>query len=442
MANGAVNSLLKKNIIGSFLVKGVGIAVNLALIPIGIHFLDKEHFGVWVVINSLLTWLTFFDLGLGNGMRNKLTTSVYKKRIKEARQLVGTGYITIFYVIATIFLVFLLVNSYIRWNIVFNVSASWNGELTTVIFWAITLFLVQILLKNIGFILLSLHLTAVNNSLMVFSNILSLVVIYSLSFFNIQGSLLTYALIICGTPVVIYLLATVIFFSSRFSFLRPTTLRINKGLLKDIGGLGLKFFVIQAAAMVLFQGNNILITQYFGPEEVTNYNVSYRYFNIVIMIFSILLTPFWSIFTKAYAEGNTAWIRSTLIKLQKMWFISIGVILVMIIMASYVYRIWVGSHINISMALNIANGLFAIIYAWNSIYLYFLNGVGKIRLQYLLTIIVLLLYVPLVMLSLTFLKDPALIIFVNCATQLLFSVFCYIQVQKILNKKAYGIWDK
>lgn len=442
MVTGKLNTLLKKNIIGSFAVKGVGIAVNIALIPIGIHFLDKERFGVWVVINSLLAWLTFFDLGLGNGMRNKLTTAVFKKRVKEARQLIGTGYTTIFYVVSTAFLLFLLVNSYISWYKVFNVSSAWNEELTKVIFWAITLFLLQILLKNIGFILLSLQLTAVNNSLMVCSNILSLVIVYSLQLMDVPGSLLMYAIIICGTPVIVYLLATLIFFSGRFSILRPASLRVNKDLLKDIGGLGLKFFVIQAAAMLLFQGNNILITQYFGPEEVTNYNISYRYFNIIVMAFSILLTPFWSAFTKAYAEQNTVWINSTLKKLQQMWFISIAVVLAMIIAANFIYRLWVGEHITISRQLNIANGLFAVIYVWNSIYLYFLNGIGKIQLQYYLTVVVLIVYLPLTILFLTFMKDPAVIIFVNCAIQLLFSIFCYIQVQKILNKRTYGIWDK
>ncbi|MEO5995227.1 MAG: hypothetical protein ABIN89_00940 [Chitinophagaceae bacterium] len=438
----SLNRIIKKNLVGSFMVKGVGIVVNLALIPIGIHFLDKERFGVWIIINSLLAWLTFFDLGMGNGMRNKLTFAFQKKRIKEARQLVSTGYISIFGITSLVFLIFCILNSFINWSSIFNVSSQLNPELSKVIFWAIFLFLLQVVLKNIGFILLGLQLTAINNSLSVLANILSLVVILFLQYLKIPGSLMMYAICICGAPILVYLVTTIIFFSGRFAFLRPNFSYINYASLKNIGGLGLKFFMIQVAAMVLFQGNNIFITQYFGPKEVTNYNVSYRYFNIVIMVFSILLTPFWSAFTKAYAEENMDWIKSILIKLRRLWYLSVVAVLLMIILARFVFHVWVGSSIQVSTEMNIANGLFAIIYAWNSIYLYFLNGTGKIKLQFYLTILVLVVYVPLTMLFLNIYRDPSIIIYSNCLIQLLFSVFCYMQVHKIINKKVHGIWNR
>jgi O-antigen/teichoic acid export membrane protein len=438
---GNLNRIIKKNLVGSFMVKGVGIAVNLALIPIGINFLDKERFGVWVIINSLLAWLTFFDLGLGNGMRNKLTAAFQKKRIKEARQLISTGYVSIFIATSVALLGFLIANRFINWSTVFNVSAQLNPELSRVITWSISLFLLQVVLKNIGFIMLSLQLTAINNSLSVLSNILALSIIFSWQVLKIPGSLLMYAICICGTPVVIYFLATAIFFCGRFSFLRPGIFYFNYASLKNIGGLGVKFFVIQVAAMLLFQGNNIFITQYFGPGEVTSYNVSYRYFNVVIMVFSILLTPFWSAFTKAYTQENMEWIKSILQRLRKLWYLSVLAVVAMVVLANYVYQLWIGDQVQVSVEMNIANGLFAIIYAWNSIYLYFLNGTGKIRLQYFLTLIVLALYVPLTMLLLQGYRHPSTIIYTNCLIQLLFSVFCYVQVDKILNKKVHGIWN-
>lgn len=437
-----LNRIIKRNLVGSFMVKGIGIVVNLALIPLGINFLDKERFGVWVIINSLLAWLTFFDLGLGNGLRNKLTQAFLKKRIKEARQLISTGYISILIATSGAFLLFCLLNRFVNWSLVFNVSAHLNTELSKVIFWSISLFLLQVVLKNIGFILLGLQLTAINNSLSVLSNILSLIVIFLWQIFKVPGSLFMYAICICGTPVLVYIITTLIFFYGRFSFLRPGIFYFKYSSLKNIGGLGIRFFVIQVAAMVLFQGNNIFITQYFGPQEVTGYNVSYRYFNVVIMVFSILLTPFWSAFTKAYAEDKITWIKSILTKLKRLWLVSVIAIIIMIILAKYVYRIWIGGQVQVSLNMNIANGLFSAIYVWNSIFLYFLNGTGKIRLQYYLTLLVLVMYVPLTMFLLRLEMQPFTIIYTNCLIQLLFSVFCYIQVKKILNKSDDGIWNR
>ena len=436
----ALNKTIKKNIIGSFLVKGVGIVVNLALIPIGIEFLDKERFGVWVIINSLLAWLTFFDLGLGNGMRNKLVESFSRRRIKYAKEIISTGYVSLLATVSTIFIVFCIANRWVNWSIVFNVSPSLNEELSKVIFWAITLFLLQIFLKNIGFILLSLQMSAVNNAMVVVSNVLSLITILIFRFFHLPGSLLTYAIIVCGGPVLVYVVVSIIFFLGRFKYLTPNPRFFKRDLLKDIGGLGMKFFIIQIAALLLYQGNNIFITQFFGPKEVTNYNVSYRYFNIVLMMFSILLSPFWSAYTKAYSEKNFEWIKSIIAKMQKLWLVAIASILLMIVVANYAYKLWVGNQVNVSLSMNIANGLYVIIYVWNSIYLYFINGIGKIKLQYYLTIAVLIIYVPFTILLLHLQHAPYIIVFSNCIIQFLFSVLCYMQVNKILNGKVYGIW--
>ncbi len=436
----SLNKTLKKNIAGSFVVKGIGIFVNLALIPIGIDFLDKERFGVWVIINSLLAWLTFFDLGLGNGMRNKLVEAFSKRHIKKARQLISTGYFSLLATVSTIFIVFYLVNTWVNWSIVFNVSPSLNNELSTVLFWAIALFLMQIFLKNIGFIMLSLQMTAINNSLLVISNVLSLTIICTLRAFDISGTLLTYAIIVCGGPVLVYLGTTIVFFAGRFKYLTPNFKYFNKALLQDIGGLGMKFFIIQIAALLLYQGNNIFITQFFGPKEVTNYNVSYRYFNIVLMMFSILLSPFWSAYTKAYSEHNIDWIRSIITKMQKLWAVAILSILLMITAANFAYKLWIGNQIDVSLSMNIANGLYVIIYVWNSIYLYFINGIGKIKLQYYLTIAVLIIYVPFTILLLQLQHTPSIIVFSNCIIQLVFSVVCYLQVNKILKGETYGIW--
>ena len=436
----SLNKTIKKNIVGSFLMKGVGMIVNLALIPLGIAFLDKERFGVWIIINSLLVWLTFFDLGLGNGMRNKLVEAFSKRRIKYARSIISTGYVSLLATVSTIFVVFCIANHWIKWSIVFNVSPSLNEELSVVIFWSISLFLLQIFFKNIGFILLSMQMSAVNNSLVVFSNVLSLITILIYRALHLPGSLLIYAIIVCGAPVITYLVVSAVFFLGRFKYLMPNPKFYKRELLKDIGGLGMKFFIIQIAALLLYQSNNIFITQFFGPNEVTNYNVSYRYFNIVLMMFSILLSPFWSAYTKAYSEKNFEWIKSIITKMQKLWLVAIASILVMIVVANYVYKLWVGNQVNVSLSMNIANGLYVIIYVWNSIYLYFINGIGKIKLQYYLTIAVLIIYVPFTILLLHLQHAPSIIVFSNCIIQFLFSILCYMQVNKILNGKVYGIW--
>ena len=68
--------LLKKNILASFAIKGWAGIIQLLLVPITIHCLGNYINGLWMVISSVLIWIDSLDIGLGNGLRNKLSERI------------------------------------------------------------------------------------------------------------------------------------------------------------------------------------------------------------------------------------------------------------------------------------------------------------------------------------------------------------------------------
>ena len=60
----------KKNIIVSGFIKGADMLVYLLLVPLTLGYLNAYEYGIWLTLNSLLTWIDSFDIGLGNGLRN------------------------------------------------------------------------------------------------------------------------------------------------------------------------------------------------------------------------------------------------------------------------------------------------------------------------------------------------------------------------------------
>lgn len=70
--------LIKKNIAGSILIKGWNCIVQLLLVPITLNCLNQYEYGIWLTINSILLWIDQFDIGLGNGLRNKLAEALAK----------------------------------------------------------------------------------------------------------------------------------------------------------------------------------------------------------------------------------------------------------------------------------------------------------------------------------------------------------------------------
>lgn len=95
--------------------------------------------------------------------------------------------------------------------------------------------------------------------------------------------------------------------------------------MKDILGLGIQFFCIQICMLIIFQIVNIVISRELGALAVTQFNVAEKYFNIIYMVINIIMIPFWSAFTDAYTKRDLAWMRSATDKLQKCWYMAIGV---------------------------------------------------------------------------------------------------------------------
>lgn len=62
---------VKKNIIGSFAVKGVSIVVSFLLVPLTLGYVNAELYGIWLTLSSIMVWLGFFDVGFTLGIFSK-----------------------------------------------------------------------------------------------------------------------------------------------------------------------------------------------------------------------------------------------------------------------------------------------------------------------------------------------------------------------------------
>ncbi|SFO74243.1 hypothetical protein SAMN04488519_11313 [Algoriphagus ornithinivorans] len=82
----------KKNILALFFIKGYSIAVSLALIPLTLKLLNEFQYGIWITLFNVLSWISIFDIGIGNGLRNKFTEALAKNKIEEAGKYVSTAY--------------------------------------------------------------------------------------------------------------------------------------------------------------------------------------------------------------------------------------------------------------------------------------------------------------------------------------------------------------
>lgn len=120
------SKLAAKNIALSLCLKCTSIITSLMVVPLTIDYLDSSQYGIWLSISSIISWVSFFDLGLANGFKNKFSEAKANNDIRLAREYVSTTYLTIAVIVSILFIFTVLANSFIDWASVLNVSHSYE----------------------------------------------------------------------------------------------------------------------------------------------------------------------------------------------------------------------------------------------------------------------------------------------------------------------------
>jgi len=431
-----------KNILFSFLIKGGSIACQFALVPLTLHYLDKERYGIWLTMSSLVGWFSFFDIGIGNGLRNKLSEALAKGDMLMARIYVSTSYACVTVIFLTLMILFWVVCPLLNWSRILNTSASMSAELTTIMLIVLSFFCLQFILSLIGNILFAHQEPALNNLINPLANVLSLVTIYILTR-TTNGSLFWVSIVFSASPVVVLLIFNGILLGGKFRGISPVWRHVRFSHSKQLFGLGLQFFIIQIAFLVLYSTANIILTQLYGPQEVTVYNVSYKYFTIALMINGIITATYWSAFTDAYIRREFGWISGAIRKLEYITYFLMAMVVVSLLVAGPVFHFWLGDSVQIPVSMRVVMCLYALISLIAAPQHIFLNGTGKVRLQLLSAVFSIIVTIPLALLFCKTLHfGPEGVVLAMTCTTLPVSILYKIQYARIISGKAKGIWDQ
>ena len=386
-------SSVKKSIFKTFIVRGSSVAINLMLVPITLSYLNNTRYGIWMTLTSVVAWMAMFDVGLANGLRNKLTEALAIKDYIAAKKFVSTTYAMLCILVGGILLFFYVANYWINWTAVFNTDKTYYAELNQLVIVVITLFGFKFILTTISIIATADQKPALGSLFEVIGNALGLLFILLLIYFK-KTSLIYFGWVTMVSPVIIYLLASMILFNGRYKYLKPQVSAIEMKYAKDLIGLGMQFFIIQIAVLIIFQTGNILISQFFSPAEVTPYNIIFKYYSMLTMFWGIVMTPLWSAFTHALALKDYKWIINTIKKLNIMIAPTLIIVIVMAICAPYIIKIWTGDKVKVLPRVIWIFAGYTIISIWNNIYAFFLNGISKIKVQIITSIIASVINIP------------------------------------------------
>jgi O-antigen/teichoic acid export membrane protein len=388
----------KKNILASFLIRGGSIAISLILVPLTINYINPSRYGIWLTLSSIVAWLSFFDIGLTQGLRNKFAEAKAKNDDSIAQVYVSTTYAILAIIFFCTWLIFLVCNHFLNWSKILNVSESMQSEVMMLAAIVFTYFCLSFVLKIITTILLADQRPAKSSLIDLLGQAISLLFILILVK-TTEGSLIKLGIALCVSPLIVLIGANLILFKGLYKKYRPVFSKVRFSYAKGLFNLGLIFFLIQFAGIIQYQTANIIIARNFGTGDVTSYNIVFKYFGVMNMIFAIFLTPFWSASTEAYYKNDIEWIRNGIKKYNQLNILLIIGGLIMLIFSDTVYRLWLGEgKVNISFSLSLWGFLYYNVSMFGGKYVNFLNGISALRIQFLSCIISPFLYVLVAML--------------------------------------------
>lgn len=434
------NKILKTNILISAILKIIGLGTSLLIVPVTIKYLDSEVYGIWMTMTSVLFWIGGFDIGLGNGMRNYLTEAISKQDYALGRKYISTTFLLLSIIALLLLLVGFVAISQMNFCEFFNTKSVENVDLRSAMFIAVGFTLVNFVVKNIGFIYVAMQKYAVNDFLNVSANVISLGIIFVLTKVT-SGNLLYVVLAYTSTSCLAFVLAAIPLFR-KHPELKPSIKFFDKNLSREIIGKGIGFFVIQiTSCIVLFGAANIFITQYCGPESVTTYNIAYKYFNLEIIGYTIILAPMWNAYTDAYVKGDMLWVEKTFKRALNFWALSVAAGILMLLCCSFFYELWIGDKVQIPLSVSVCTFIYVCMFNINNCATYLINGFNKIRVQIITSLFFTILYVLVVPI---FGRKQGIegIVLAMAASYFMMAVIHLYQCRLLIKKRANGIWNK
>jgi O-antigen/teichoic acid export membrane protein len=431
----------KKNIVLGLGFKTIGIAAEFLKVPLFLLILDAENYGVWLTIVSILQWVVYFDFGLGHGLRNNLVASITKNDILESRKLISTTYYYVSLISLSAFILLLPLIFIADWQAILNSEAIQKQELIYSVIVVFVFFISRFVLSLIGIVLKANQRPALADSFIHLGSLFSLITLLAV-YLLFDNSLLTISLAITVPQLAVYICGNLFFYNYDYADLRPKYSLVDKELFNKIFTLGIKFFIIQLGGLVIFSSSNIILAQTVNPSEVSIFNVTKQYFGLPMMIFTIVVVPFWSAITEAYQVKDFVWINNAIKKLNLLATAFVIILVAMLVVSDMVFSVWLADSLIISFDVTIAFVILNVFSLYVSPLTSFINGVGKLELSLYVVIFKTLLFIPVAVILSKLYGATGLVVCMILINSIPSAILEYIQYKKIVSGNIRGVWGR
>lgn len=232
---------IRKNVIISFLIKGASIPIALILVPMTINYINPVQYGIWLTISSIVGWMNFFDIGMGNGLKNKLAHSLALNEYDKINKYVSTTYAVLSIIAFTFFIVFFIISFFFDWNRILNIPSTLTYNVRPVILIVLVCFCIQFVVQILNTLLTATHQPSKSSVITLIGQLVTLIIIYFLTR-NVPGNLLILVTVLAGVPIIVMFLSGLYIFKTSLSGFAPKLKNVDFKFARSLLNTGGIFF--------------------------------------------------------------------------------------------------------------------------------------------------------------------------------------------------------
>ena len=369
----------------------VGIILSFLFTRYNIAYLGASLYGLWLTIASITSWANLGNLGIGNGLRNELAKAIAQEDAEKQRNLIWTAVSLLSKLSMVIFVILAIVCEVLFATDVIDSSLRVPMYITN------TFFCISFILGISRSVALSYQLSWLTTFSQTLVIIFNLSAVLLLMVTGVTPNLVIYAILmgvgtLLGNVLIIFNLRKKMNEYLHCEFRGHYTPQHRNSILN----VGLQFFVLQICCIILYSTDNVIINKLFDSVQVTKYSVIHSVYYTGEGLFAIFLVSLWSAVTFAAEKGEFAWVKKEVNNLLKIWGLySVGVIGVSVLFNPIV-NIWLGDGaMYYEPSLVAMFAIYTILTQFGSIYVNVTNGLGRIKLQMICSVIGAVLNIPL-----------------------------------------------
>jgi O-antigen/teichoic acid export membrane protein len=365
----------------SVVARSIGFATGFIIVPLALHYLGRERFGMWATLSSVFALSAVADFGVSNGLLNAIAVSHGRDDRAAAARQASTAFVTLTAVALALAVIFILAYASVSWADLFNVSSpvarSEAGLATAALVGCV---LVNVPVGITGRIRQGYQEGYKTSAYDAAGNVLGLAFVL-LAIYR-RASLPWLVLAMAGGPVIANMVHAAVLFGRDRPWLRVRLGEFDGGTARMLARHGLMFFALQVAAVLMFVPDNFIIAHRIGPEAVAEYSVAFKLFSVSLLVAEVALVPLWPAYGEAIARGDHAWVRDMVRRSLTMTALMATLVAgLLVLLGNSVIALWVGPEMSVGRSLLLGLGVWTIVGAVSTAGAMYLNAAHRVGVQ-------------------------------------------------------------